>query len=49
MRQLCHNEMNLLTRVTRCNENSNYFENIIFSFFYYEEEDITLVSKYWSV
>ena len=33
--------MTLLTRVTRCNENSNYFENIIFSFFY-EAEDITL-------
>ena len=34
--------MTLLTRVTRCNENSNYFENIIFSFFFYEAEDITL-------
>ena len=33
--------MTLLTRVTRCNENSNYFENIMFSFFY-EAEDITL-------
>ena len=39
-RQLCHEEMNLLTRVTRGNENSNYFENIILSFFY-EAEDIT--------
>ena len=34
--------MTLLTRVTRCNENSNYFENTIFSFFFYEAEDITL-------
>ena len=34
--------MTLLTRVTRCDENSNYFGNITFSFFYYEAEDITL-------
>ena len=34
--------MDLLTRVTRCNEKRNYFENIIFSFFFYEAEDITL-------
>ena len=40
-RQLCHDEMSLLTRVTRCNENSNYFEDMIFSFFYFEAGDIT--------
>ena len=37
-----HDEMNLHCRVTSYIENSNYFENIIFSFFYYEAEGITL-------
>ena len=40
--------MNLHCRVTSYIENSNYFENIIFSFFYYEAEGITLSTTWKS-